>query len=118
MRYLLTILLLLALACPCEARRRYVPSSSVGSWPMPERIEPALQAVAQARADWMAANQLLDHYASGPPTFQSLGVSEGIGRGTSSDPKQIGTCVTGSIVVADAWAKASNGEWFRVRFFH
>lgn len=122
MRYLLALAILLSLVVPCEARRRggYTSSCPVGAWAMPEEIDPKLQAIAQQRADCMARAGILSHdihvnFAC--PSWQGLGVAEGIGCSTASDPKQVATCVCGSIVAADAWARAASGTIYRVRFF-
>lgn len=120
MRYLLAILLVLTLAMPAEARRRGRSYSTVSAAPLAERIDPNLQAIAQRRADAMAAHNSLDHNIHGwtdAPAWHWQGVAgEGIGMGTG-EPKQIATCVVTSLVIADAWATSKNGYVFRVRLF-
>lgn len=95
-------------------------SSSTGSYAMREAISPALQAIAQHRANAMAAGRSLDHnihqYTSAPSWNVGGGVSEGIGMSTTSNPKSCSTCVTGSVVVADAYAYSGN-SCYRVRLF-
>ena len=99
---------------------RQTSSGSTGSYTMREAISPALQAIAQHRANAMAARRSLDHnihqYTSAPSWNVGGGVSEGIGMSTTTNPKSCSTCVTGSIVVADAYAYSGN-SCYRVRLF-
>lgn len=81
----------------------------------------SLMDVAQARADAMAQYGSLSHgihrFAK-VRTFDGLGVWEGIGySGYTSDPKAVETCICGSRVVADAFARSASGLIYRVRFF-
>lgn len=80
----------------------------------------SLQDVAQERADAMARLGRMTHSIhtiAKVKSFSAVSVAEGIGMGGGNDPKQIGTCICGRRVVADAWAKAKNGTIYRVRFF-
>lgn len=101
-------------------RRTQTSSHSTGSHAMREAISPPLQAIAQLRANAMAARGSLDHnihhYSSAPSWNVGGGVSEGIGMSTTSTPKSCSTCITGSIVVADAYAYAGS-SCYRVRLF-
>lgn len=101
-------------------RRVQTSSHSTGSYAMREAISEPLQAIAQLRANAMAARRSLDHnihqYTSAPSWNVGGGVSEGIGMSTTSNPKTCSTCVTGSIVVADAHAYSGN-TCYRVRLF-
>ena len=77
----------------------------------------SLQEIAQLRADAMASEGNLSHgieYVGGVPAAP---VPEGIGCGTSDDWRSVGTCVCGSVVVADAWSRSANGMIYRVRFW-
>lgn len=79
-----------------------------------------LQEVAQARADAMAASGVLSHeihLTADVPSWAGMGVGEGIGCASVSDPKSCSTCIVGSRVVADAHARSRSGMVFRVRFF-
>ncbi len=101
-------------------RRSRTSSHSVGAYAMREAISPALQAIAQRRANAMAAHRSLDHnihqYSNAPSWNVGGGVSEGIGMSTTTNPKSCSTCVTGSVVVADAYAYSGN-SCYRVRLF-
>ena len=79
-----------------------------------------LQEIAQLRADAMAAAGVLSHeihLTAAVPSWAGIGVGEGIGCSTVSDPSQCATCIVGSRVVADAHARSRGGMLFRVRFF-
>lgn len=101
-------------------RRVQTTSHSTGSYAMREAISAPLQAVAQLRANAMASRRSLDHnihqYSSAPSWNVGGGVSEGIGMSTTSNPKTCSTCITGSVVVADAYAYSGN-TCYRVRLF-
>lgn len=114
------LLFLIPLEAQAIGRRRsrsYTSASvSVGS-NLAHAISHPLQTVAQQRADAMARQGILSHSIGGCPSWTGLGVTEGIGCSTASDPKSVATCITGSVVVADAHARGSNGMIYRVRFF-
>lgn len=80
----------------------------------------SLEDVAQLRANAMAAVEIMTHdihsYAE-CPSWEGLGVGEGIGRSTCENPKDCSTCIVGSRVVADAHARGRSGMVYRVRFF-
>lgn len=121
---LIAIVISTTLTTDVEARafRRRVQSSSssTGNYAMREAISPNLQAIAQQRANAMAARRSLDHnihqYTSAPTWNVGGGVTEGIGMAMTSNPKACSTCVTGSVVVADAYAY-SGSSCYRVRLF-
>ena len=77
----------------------------------------SLQDIAYIRAAWMAHFESLDHgihnYHKNCPPWPRECRGEGIGSGR---PK-CGTCVVGSVVVADAEARGKSGRTYRVRFF-
>jgi hypothetical protein len=77
----------------------------------------SLQDIAMERAAAMARQQNLSHNVGGCTSWQGLGVSEGIGSSTVSDHRRCSTCITGSRVVADGFARSINGMIYRVRFF-
>ena len=95
--------------------------------PTPESIDKlyfgntaSLQDIAQERADAMARLGRMTHSIhtiTKVRSYSAVRCGEGIGCGTAKDPKQVGTCVVGRRVVADAFARAANGVVFRVRFF-
>jgi len=95
--------------------------------PSPESIEKlyfgntaSLQDIAQERADAMARLGRMTHSIhtiTKVRSYSAVRCGEGIGCGTAKDPKQVGTCIVGRRVVADAFARAANGVVFRVRFF-
>ena len=76
------------------------------------------QAIAQLRADTMAAKQSMSHYIHQRDDVDvprwPADCSEGIGCGNTPE---CATCVTGSTCVADASCKSENGMWYRVRFW-
>lgn len=80
----------------------------------------SLQDIAQERANAMAKHNSMDHnihtYVK-VKSWTGIGVAEGIGCSTSSDPKHVATCVCGSRVVADVFCRAASGMIYRVRFF-
>lgn len=83
-------------------------------------IDANLQTVAQARANAMASRCHLTHKIHelfNCPSWSGLGVGEGIGCSSNTDPKSCATCIVGSVVVADAHAFGRNGQVYRVRFF-
>ena len=82
----------------------------------------SLQDIAMMRAQWMAHTYNLDHnihdYTAKCPRWQHPGCSgEGIGMSGHTDYKDCGTCIVGQTVVADGWARAKNGQVYRVRLF-
>lgn len=72
----------------------------------------SLQDIAQARANALAANNVLTHDIAGAPGKPS-NVFEGVGYGVGVAP----TCVGPGRVVADASALSASGLIFRVRFY-
>ena len=76
------------------------------------------QAIAQLRADTMAAKQSMSHYIHHRDDVDvprwPADCTEGIGCGNTPE---CATCVTGSTCVADASCKSENGMWYRVRFW-
>ncbi len=82
----------------------------------------SLQDIAMMRAKWMAHFGVLSHsietYHKDCPRWSGHGASgEGIGMSMNPDYKTCSTCIVGSVVVADGWAKAKNGMIYRVRLF-
>jgi hypothetical protein len=83
----------------------------------------SLQDIATMRAQWMAHYEVLSHeihaYHENCPHWAGHGAS-GEGIGCSSDPnfQNCATCIVGSTVVADGWAKSKTGMIYRVRFFN
>jgi hypothetical protein len=83
----------------------------------------SLQDIAMMRAKWMAHFGVLSHgihgYHKDCPDWAGHGASgEGIGQSSDPDYKNCPTCIVGSTVVADGWAKADDGTIYRVRLFN
>ena len=82
----------------------------------------SLQDIAMIRAKWMAHYGVLSHsietYHKDCPPWSGHGATgEGIGMSMNPDYKTCSTCIAGSVVVADGWAKSKNGMIYRVRLF-
>lgn len=77
----------------------------------------SLQDIAQMRADAMAKHQNMTHGIHQIANVPAAPVPEGIGYSTASDYRRVSTCICGSTVVADAWARCAGGRIYRVRFW-
>ena len=77
----------------------------------------SLQDIAQLRADAMATHQNMTHGIHQIANVPAAPVPEGIGYSTASDYRRVSTCICGSTVVADAWARCESGRIYRVRFW-
>ena len=77
----------------------------------------SLQNIAQLRADAMAKHQTLTHGIHQIAKVPAAPVPEGIGYSTTTNYKRVSTCICGSTVVADAWARCAAGRIYRVRFW-
>ena len=122
----LFLFVLALLVCASEAqargRRGWYSGPSSGSTTVTQvTIDPAAQAVAQQRADAMAAAMTLTHsihQIAAAPNWIMPGVrGEGIGCSSDPNPQRCPTCVVTSPVCADAHALGRDGKIYRVRLF-
>lgn len=126
MRGLICLLVLCMFVGAAEARGRRGGRgySTAPSQPQVSKvlIDPVAQAIAQQRADALAAAQTLTHdihnLRPGTPNWTAAGVrGEGIGMSSNPDPQQCPTCVVTNYVCADAHARSRSGAVYRVRLF-
>lgn len=127
MKRIIMVLLLVLIPTVALARgRRRGYTYSTSSYSLTVRIDDekrlyggawSLQDIAMIRAGWMARFETMSHsihhYHKNCPPWPRECSGEGIGCGGPG----CGTCVVGSIVVADAEAVGKSGRTYRVRFF-